>query len=118
LGSEVLFKNTRITREIKTIETMVRMYCRRHHETQTGICRECDELLTYAKHRLEKCPFQGGKTTCAKCPVHCYKTDKREKIREVMKFSGPKMIFIHPIMALLHIKDGLRKKPIELNNTK
>jgi hypothetical protein len=111
-------KDTRITREAKTVERMVLMYCNRQHRTQKVLCSECDDLLNYALGRLEKCPFQEGKTACAKCPVHCYKPDMREKIREVMRFTGPQMLFRHPMMALLHMKDGFRKEPIKHDSVK
>jgi hypothetical protein len=103
----------RISRESKTIEKMLVMFCRKQHGTTGAFCCECDELLQYALNRLEKCPFKEGKTTCAKCPVHCYKPDMRERIREVMRFSGPRMIYRHPLMALLHVIDGVRKKPVK-----
>jgi hypothetical protein len=103
----------RITREAKTIEKMVLMYCRKFHGTHASLCVECDELLKYAMSRLEKCPYREGKTTCARCPVHCYRPEMREKIREVMRSSGPRMLFHHPIMALLHLKDGLRREPVK-----
>lgn len=43
------------------------------------------------------------KTTCKKCPVHCYSPDMREKIRAVMRYSGPRMIFLHPFAAIRHL---------------
>ena len=58
-------------------------------------------------------PFHEGKTTCANCPAHCYKPEMREKIRKVMRYAGPRMIYRHPILALLHIIDGRRKEPIK-----
>jgi hypothetical protein len=70
--------------------------------------------LDYARTRLRKCPFQEGKTTCAKCPIHCYKPDRREKIRAVMRYAGPRMLVRHPILALLHlIVDNWRKEPLQ-----
>jgi YbgA-like uncharacterized protein len=33
----------------------------------------------------------------------------KEKIRQIMRYSGPKMIYYHPILALLHFFDGFRK---------
>jgi hypothetical protein len=111
-------KDTRIAREAKTVGMMVLMYCHRQHGAHQVLCIECDNLLKYALGRLEKCPYREGKTTCAKCPVHCYKADIRKNIREVMRFSGPRMIFRHPIMSLLHMKDGLRKEPVEYDDEK
>ncbi len=40
---------------------------------------------------------------CSKCPIHCYKPKMREHIREVMRYSGPRMIFYHPIIAIKHM---------------
>jgi hypothetical protein len=51
------------------------------------MCESCAELLEYALLRLEKCPFD-PKPKCKDCKVHCYKDDYRQRIREVMKFSG------------------------------
>ena len=106
-------KNPRIKREAQTIETMIGMYCHDFHNTKHGnLCADCRELLAYATVRLEKCPFREDKPTCAKCPVHCYKPDMREKIQTVMRHAGPKMMFRHPVRALLHSLDGLRKEPV------
>lgn len=97
----------RIQREYKTVEAMVSIFCNSNHESQ-DICDDCQELLDYALERLMKCPFGENKTTCAKCPVHCYKPAMREKIREVMRFAGPRMIYRHPIMAIHHLFDAKR----------
>ena len=92
---------------------MIRIYCRDVHGTLTGLCTECNEMTGYAEKRLRKCPYGSGKTTCIRCPTHCYKPDMKEKIRTVMRYSGPKMIYRHPIMTILHFIDGLRRKPIK-----
>jgi hypothetical protein len=105
-------KNRRMIREGKTIEAMLTIYCHDHHGSSGhDLCQECNQLLDYAQLRLSKCPFQEGKTTCAKCPIHCYKPEMRQKIREVMGYAGPRMTYRHPIMALYHFLDGFRKKP-------
>ncbi|UCG54382.1 MAG: nitrous oxide-stimulated promoter family protein [Dehalococcoidia bacterium] len=104
-------KNPRLYREGKTVEVMITVYCRKHHSAAI-LCPQCEELLKYAHKMLDRCPFGEGKTTCIKCPVHCYKPQARQKIRTVMRYSGPRMIYIHPLMAIRHIVDGRRKKPI------
>ena len=111
-----------MARERKTVEAMIDLYCEKHHaptnqvrDRQTrseGIrCAECQELLQYAFERLDRCPFQERKTTCGKCPVHCYRPALREKIRIVMRYAGPRMLFRHPILAVLHLWDGIKKAP-------
>jgi hypothetical protein len=97
-----------MTREARTVEAMVRLYCRAQHESNGALCAECAGLLDYAHARLEKCPFGEDKTTCLKCPVHCYKADMRGKVRAVMRYAGPRMLYQHPILAILHLLDGLR----------
>lgn len=101
----------RMVRERKTIDAMVGMYCNNRHGTDEELCPDCSELLDYTTSRLGKCPLQGNKPTCAKCPIHCYKTSMREKVRSVMRYSGPRLILRHPVLAMLHFADSLRKKP-------
>jgi predicted amidophosphoribosyltransferase len=91
---------------------MITIYCRGHHGTRRGLCPECQELLDYAIARLDRCPFQTGKTTCADCSVHCYRPAEREMIRAVMRYAGPRMLFRHPILTLFHFIDSLRKEPV------
>ena len=104
-------EHSRLRRESRTVEAMVRLYCRGHHDALEQLCAECDELLAYARKRVEKCPFHDGKATCAKCPVHCYTAKMREKIRTVMRYAGPRMLYRHPVLALFHFIDGLKAAP-------
>ena len=97
----------RIRREKKTIAVMIDMYCRAHHEAD-GLCDTCAGLHDYAMQRIDKCPFWLAKPTCANCPIHCYKKDKREEVKTVMRFSGPRMALRHPILAVMHKLDGRR----------
>lgn len=101
----------RIKRESKTIKQMIELYCRENHFS-SALCTQCSDLLECALERLEKCPFQEGKTTCAQCPVHCYVPDKRERIRAVMRYSGPRMLWGHPLSAIQHLFDRGRKEPV------
>lgn len=41
----------------------------------------------------------------------------REKIRQVMRFSGPRMIFHHPVAAVRHVIETKKeKKRLEMEN--
>ena len=103
------------TRELKTIEAMVRMYCRGHGHPGSGsaapLCAECGALFDYATRRLERCVFGDAKPTCANCVVHCFSAEMRERIRVVMKWAGPRMTLRHPILALFHLLAGRRPSP-------
>ena len=116
----------RMKREQKTVERMIGIYCRDHNHTKGEqyptrghkhptrgykLCNECKGLVEYARFRLKNCPFQENKTTCGNCPIHCYKPKMREKIREVMRYAGPRMVWNHPLLAIWHMIDGKRKKP-------
>ena len=92
-------------REKETVSLMISIYCRKKHGSKT-LCPDCAALDTYARQRSDKCPFMETKTFCSNCKVHCYKPDMREKIREVMRFSGPRMIFRHPVMAIRHVMES------------
>jgi len=104
-GARVLNLNRtpRIAREKKTVEVMINMYCNSHHGKESCLCDECRQLLDYAGKRLDQCPFKEDKPTCANCTVHCYKPDMRQKVREVMRYSGPRMAFRHPMLAYNHL---------------
>lgn len=101
----------RLAREAATVSAMIHLYCRGQHQANGELCPDCSQLLEYANQRLLRCPFQEGKTTCAKCPIHCYKPEMREKIRVVMRYAGPRMLTRHPLMAVRHLLDGTRRKP-------
>lgn len=101
--------SNRINREKKTVEKMLRLYCKHHHGSKDELCEQCKELLDYAMIRLDKCKFGNNKPTCGNCTAHCYKPNMREKIIAVMRYSGPKMLFAHPVLAIAHLIDGYKK---------
>lgn len=100
---------TKIEREKETVSLMIGIYCRKKHGGKT-LCPECAALDAYARERSDKCPFMEAKTFCTNCKVHCYSTEMREKIRQVMRFSAPKMIYHHPIMAIRHVIESKKEK--------
>ena len=98
-------------REKVMVSEMIFLYCRKNHHTKKGeLCPECAALEDYARQRSDKCPFMESKTFCSNCRVHCYKPEMREKIRQVMRFSGPRMIFHHPVMAIRHVIESKKEK--------
>jgi hypothetical protein len=103
--------NPKFERELRTIEAMIRIYCRALHGRSRKLCEDCTGLRDYAEQRLDKCLFPGNKPTCANCPVHCYRPDMRAQVKEVMRFAGPRMIYRHPYLAIRHMLDGRNKGP-------
>jgi hypothetical protein len=100
-----------IRREKKTMEVMLRIYCAGHHGSDSALCGECQKLLAYAHQRLDVCPFQEDKPACNLCTVHCYSACMRDRVKEVMRYAGPRMMFRHPWLSLLHLVDKFREVP-------
>ena len=97
-------------REKATVREMIALYCRKNHGTKGELCPACQALADYAATRSDRCPFMEEKTFCSNCKVHCYGPVMREKIRAVMRFSGPRMLFTHPVMALRHVVETKKEK--------
>ena len=75
-----------------------------------SLCAECAALDAYARQRSDRCPFMETKTFCSNCRVHCYQPQMRERIRAVMRFSGPRMLTVHPVLAMRHVIESRREK--------
>lgn len=101
---------THLDRERLTMSKMVSIYCADHHGgSEEALCNECDEFLDYANVRLQKCPYGDDKPTCSNCPIHCYKPARRDQVKEIMRYAGPRMLLHHPWLAITHKFDGFRR---------
>ena len=69
-----------------------------------------EALFAYAQKRLDKCVF-GEKPACKQCPVHCYQPAKREEMKQIMRWAGPRMLWRHPILTVRHLIDDKRPVP-------
>src|SRR5689334_19502551 len=103
--------NRRLAREWNTVTLMLQIYCRDQHGQ--ALCPDCQELKRYVHLRLDRCRFGEDKPTCAKCPVHCYQRDRREQIKSVMRYAGPKMLWEHPVLSVWHLIDGWFRRPVQ-----
>ena len=101
---------TKREREKRMVFQMIALYCRKKHHTRGDLCPQCAALDAYAKMRADKCPFMETKTFCSNCRIHCYKPDMRAKIREVMRFAGPRMILHHPVAAIRHVVETKKEQ--------
>ena len=59
---------------------------------------------------VDHCPHIATKTFCSVCQTHCYKPEMRERIRQVMRWSGPRMLFHHPVLAVRHLAETRKQK--------
>ena len=107
-------EHRRIRREKHTIDAMLGIYCRGHHKHHGiggELCPDCAELRGYAHMRLDRCRYHEKKPTCGNCPAHCYKPSMKDRVMQVMRYSGPRMTLRHPYYALMHLFDGFKKAP-------
>lgn len=102
----------RRAREAQTVSQMIALYCACHHAKEVRctqghcgepLCDECAKLDAYAVLRTQRCRKMDVKTSCDECENHCYRPEERARIREVMRYAGPRMITKHPVAALRHL---------------
>lgn len=92
-------------KDIRLIGKFVEVYCAGRHGAAERtpfalpeslgarkLCPECAELMEYAVARRVKCPLEAEKPSCKHCRIHCYAPAQREKVREIMAYSGRKLI--------------------------
>ena len=101
--------HNRIKREKRIIELMISVYCQDHHQG-SELCENCTELKSYAFKRLLSCPFEKDKPVCSNCKIHCYNKDQQGRIKEVMRYSGRKMLSKYPKDTILYYYDKLKYK--------
>lgn len=96
--------------ELQAVTRMIEIYCRGKHGHNISLCKDCQKLMDYARSRIEYCPFMESKSFCSNCMVHCYSPDMRVKIKEVMRYSGPRIMFYYPAMCIKHAFTSLTAK--------
>lgn len=99
----------KIQMERDTVEKMISIYCKGKHKSNSEVCSECRKLINYSKDRLENCRLGADKPACGRCKIHCYIPEMRAEIIDVMRYSGPKMLVLHPIMTFYHFKQLIRR---------
>jgi hypothetical protein len=97
--------------EKNIVELMIKIYCRDKHAEQKELCHDCQELLEYTFQRIDKCPFIETKSFCSACETPCYSPEMRNRIKTVMRHSGPRMLLYHPLIATRHFLKNFIKKP-------
>lgn len=110
-----------LARDVRTLVRFVTVYCSGRHRQaaksrayvkrfdidvlpgkQVDLCASCVKLLAHALVKRANCPMH-PKPSCKNCPEHCYHPTYRKRIREVMKFSGRKLLLSGRLDYLLHL---------------
>ena len=89
--------------EKRILHKMIKLYCNKHHNTQSQLCPNCSDIYFYSLKQIDRCPHAENKPTCNQCETNCYVEDIRIKIKKIMKWSGPRILFYHPIYAIRYI---------------
>ena len=112
--------NEKKEKDIKILRDFVAIYCRETHReadkaqfagddiglpagcvAAVELCDECNKLLKHGIVKLLLCQYD-PKPMCKKCQTHCYAPGYREKVREVMRFSGMYLIKHGRVDLLVH----------------
>lgn len=99
------------------VDMMIDLYCKKHHHSES-CCIECSALKGYVHQRLAKCPFGDEKNFCSNCTIHCYQKEQQERIKRIMRFSGPRMLLHHPKVALCHVLQTRRQRRKKIGEQK
>ncbi len=103
--------NTDVTKkekkDLQILALFTSVYCRGHHTAErkplSGLpqqlivleryvcCPDCLDFLDYAIERRLNCPLDDD-PVCKHCQIHCYRSGHREKVREIMRYSGKTLI--------------------------
>lgn len=92
-------------KDIRLIGKFVEVYCSGKHEMverntfmlpaglgQRMVCSECATFMEYAVSKRLKCPLEAEKPSCKHCRIHCYGKEQREKVRQIMAYSGRRLM--------------------------
>lgn len=91
-------------RGLPIVSLMIEKYYDKHNDE---IC-EKEDLLAYVEKKLELCPHGDDKPFCSSCKIHCYDDIHRARIKKVMRYMGPRMIFYAPLQSLRHFLEKLK----------
>jgi hypothetical protein len=92
-------------KDIRLIGKFVEVYCAGKHgrmEKQPfplpenlgvrRMCAECSQFMAYAVAQRIKCPLEAEKPSCKHCRIHCYAKPQLAKVKEIMEYSGKKLM--------------------------
>jgi len=100
----------KLDREKVTILKMVKIYCDRFHKADGELCADCQDLAEYAVECVTRCQYGEDKPACGLCPTNCFREGCYTQIAAIMRYSGPRMLLKHPLLAFSHIYDAIRRR--------
>ncbi|MFQ6121825.1 MAG: nitrous oxide-stimulated promoter family protein [Dehalococcoidales bacterium] len=109
------------SKDIRVLANFISIFCRENHREEAKsaspikdvrlhhslgsknllLCHDCQKLLNHGIAKLLLCPYD-PKPMCKKCETHCYAPGYRERIREVMRFSGLYLVKHGRLNLMIH----------------
>jgi molybdenum cofactor biosynthesis enzyme MoaA len=100
----------KIRSDVRVLARFIQIFCANNHrenskspvrakgrtgeflnDVSTKLCDDCTRLLLHGAGKRTTCPYD-PKPRCKKCPTYCFRDGYRERVREVMRFSGAYLI--------------------------
>ena len=113
--------DTKLEKDLRVLVRFIRLYCDHRHGAAAKepfslrgldgrslgrrpvvLCHPCRKLLAHALVKRSRCPLD-PKPACKHCPVHCYHPTYRQNIREVMRYSGRRLVLSGRLDMLYHL---------------
>lgn len=113
--------DSRTTKDLRTLGRFIEVFCQGQHGSAqrsevtiaaldiTGtvgrpimLCENCARLCAHAFVKRLHCRFD-DKPECKHCPNQCYHPRHQQQIRQVMKYSGRKLLMRGRLDYLLHL---------------
>lgn len=101
-----------VPKEKETVRKMFGLYCQKNHDTPAGkkLCPKCTALLATVMLKMNRCPYGITKPICEKCKIPCFGKKQTKDFLDIMQGSRTKMLLRHPIMAMRHRLNGMRRE--------
>ncbi len=109
------------SKDVMVLANFISIFCRENHRDRNKnifpvrdaslhsslddkdlmLCQDCQKLLNHGMAKLLMCPYN-PKPMCKKCETHCYAPGYRERIREIMRFSGLYLVKHGRVDLMIH----------------
>ena len=80
-----------LEKDRRTLEAIGLIYCKAHHadavKDAAGLCSSCQD-----------------------CDIHCQRGEAQERIKEIMRYSAPRMAYRHPLMTAEYLRKKIKGK--------
>jgi len=101
-------------KDITVIGRFTEVWCSDHHHADRHpfslpngkkplkLCAGCSAFMDYAVKKRLNCPLEAEKPNCKRCRIHCYGPEQRTLVKQIMAWSGRRMILRGRLDYLWH----------------